>query len=71
MCGVARPYPDRLVLRRGRYVGFLEDGRCPGHVADPVGVAGQFFDGDVGFVLCAVECVILARQLLEKGNRRA
>lgn len=55
MRGVAGPYPDRLVLRRGGYVGFLEHGRGPGHVADPVGVAGEFLDGRVGFVLCAAD----------------
>ncbi len=55
MCGVARPYPDGLVLRRGRYVGFLEDGGCPGDIANPVGVAGEFFDGGVGFVWCAAD----------------
>ena len=50
MCRVARPYPDRLVLRRGRDVGFLENGGRPGHVADPVGVAGELFDGSVDIV---------------------
>ena len=58
MCGVAGPYPDRLVLRRGGYVGFLEHGGGPGHVADPVGVAGKFFDGRVGFILCAAGAFI-------------
>ena len=53
MRGVARPYPDRLILGRGGDVGSLEDGGRPGNVADPVGVAGEFFDLDVGFVLRA------------------
>ena len=55
---VAGPYPDRLVLRRGGYVGFLEHGGRPGHVADPIGVASEFFDGRVGFILCAAGVVI-------------
>ena len=42
---VTRPYPDRLVLRRGRYVGFLQDGGGPGYISDPVGVACELCDG--------------------------
>ncbi len=45
--GVRGPYPHRLVLGCGRDVGFLEDGGRPGHVADPVGVAGQEHCGGV------------------------
>ena len=67
MCGVTGPYPDRLVLRRGRYVRLLEDCGCPGDVADPVGVAGEFFDGSVGFVLCATDDWS-ARQSFEKDT---
>ena len=55
---VTCPYPYGLVLRRGRYVGFLQDGGRPGYVADPVGVAGEFGDGGVGFVLCAADIVL-------------
>ena len=58
MSWVTCPYPDRLVLRRRRYVGFLQDGGRPGYIADPVGVAGEFCDGGVGFVLCAVDIVL-------------
>lgn len=59
MCGVTRPYPDRLVLRCGRYVGLLEDCGCPGYVTDPVGVAGEFFDGGVSFILCTVDDLLV------------
>ena len=55
---ITRPYPDRLVLRRGRYVGLLQDGRRPGYISDPVGMAGEFCDGGVGFVLCAAVIVL-------------
>ena len=64
---VTRPYSDRLVLRRRRYVGFLQDGGRPGYISDPVGVAGEFCDGGVGFVLCAAD-LILVRKFSEMNN---
>lgn len=38
---IARPDAHRPVLRRGRDVALLQHGRAPGHVAHPVGVAGE------------------------------
>ena len=55
MCGVTCPYPDRLVLRRGRYVRLLQDCGCPGDIPDPVSVAVEFLDGSVAFVLCTAQ----------------
>lgn len=60
MCGVTCPYPDCLILRRGRYVRLLQDCGSPGDVPDPVRVAGEFLDGSVAFVLCTAQ-VLSAR----------
>lgn len=62
---VACPYPDRFVLCRRGYVRLLEDGGGPGDVADPVGVASEFFDRGIGLLLCTAN-LFLARQSLEK-----
>lgn len=52
--GGAGPDADRLVLAGRGDVGFLEDRRRPGHVEDPVGVAGEGDGGGVGFGFRAV-----------------